>query len=293
MSKILVLGGTRFFGKRLVEHLIREREDVTILTRGNQADPFGDAVTRLQADRTDPAAIRNALGERTFDIVYDNIMFTPQEAEEAVALFAGRTNKFIVTSTLAVYPFGDSPRVEGDFDPYSYALPESYPPKVDYGHGKQLVEAVLFQKAPFAVAAVRFPIVLGHDDYTRRLHFHIEHVQQHLPLGIPYPEALLSFIRSDEAASFLAWLGRSELEGPVNASSYGEISTGEIVSLISQVTGKQALLLPETAKEHRSPFALPGSWYMDASKADNAGFDFLHLRDWLPKLIQEIAATAT
>lgn len=291
MSKVLVLGGTRFFGRRLVEQLIREGADVTILTRGNQADPFGDTVTRLQADRTDRAALRNALGETTYDVVYDNIMFTPQEAEEAVELFAGRTNKFIVTSTLAVYPFGDSPKTEGDFDPYTYNLPESYPPKVDYGLGKQLVEAVLFQKAPFAVAAVRFPIVLGLDDYTRRLHFHIEHVQQDLPLGIPHPEALLSFIRSDEAASFLAWLGRSSLEGPVNASSYGEISTGEIVSLISQATGKQAVLLPETDKEHRSPFALPGSWYMDASKAESAGFEFLQLRDWLPKLIQEIAST--
>jgi nucleoside-diphosphate-sugar epimerase len=290
MKKVLILGGTRFFGKKLVEQLIREQVDVTIVTRGNTSDSFGNSVKRLQADRTDQVALSNVLGSSTFDVVYDNICYTPQEAEDAVKLFTGRIGKYIVTSSLSVYPFGEPRKKESDFDPYIYPLPESYSMKVDYAEGKRLVEAVMFQKAPFPVAAVRFPIVLGHDDYTRRLHFHVKHVQEELPLGIPNLNARMSFIRSDEAASFLAWLGNSNLEGPVNACSNGELSPGQIISLITQATGIQANILSETEEVHMSPFGIPQSWYMDTTKAEAAGFSFQQLNDWLPNLIREIVA---
>lgn len=293
MKKALILGGTRFFGKKLVEQLIHDQVDLTIVTRGLTPDSFGSSVKRLQADRTDPAALRAILGTSEYDVVYDNICFTPQEAEEAVNLFARRTGRYIVTSSLSVYPFGEPGKKESDFDPYTYPIPEPYPANADYAEGKRLVEAVLLQKAPFPVAAVRFPIVLGHDDYTRRLHFHIEHVEQGLPVGIPNLNAQMSFINSDEAASFLAWLGRSNLEGPVNACSHGELSPGQIMTLISQAAGKEANILSETDNMHMSPFGVPQPWYMDTAKAEAAGFSFQQLRGWMPNLIREIAAGKT
>ncbi|WP_028612519.1 NAD-dependent epimerase/dehydratase family protein [Paenibacillus harenae] len=289
MTKALVLGGTRFFGKRLVERLIGEQADVTIVTRGNTPDSFGSSVRRLQADRTDPAALGSVLGSAEFDVVYDNICYTPQEAEEAVKLFTGRIGKYIVTSSLSVYPFGERRLQESDFDPYTYPIPGNRA-KADYAEGKRLVEAVIFQKAPFPAAAVRFPIVLGDDDYTRRLHFHVEHVRQGQPLGVPNPDAQMSFIHAGEAASFLAWLGRSPLEGPVNACSKGEVTPVQIIALIEQAAGRQANLLRETEAAHMSPFGIPEPWYMDTAKADAAGFPFQPLDEWLPKLIREIAA---
>jgi nucleoside-diphosphate-sugar epimerase len=288
MQKILVLGGTRFFGKKLVEQLIRDEEDVTIVTRGQASDPFGDTVKRLKADRTDRAALANVLGSSTYDVVYDNICYTPQEAVDAVELFAGRTGRYILTSTQSVYPSGEYRKSESDYNPYRYPLPEPNPLEVEYGEGKRLVEAVMFQKAPFPVAAVRIPIVLGHDDYTRRLHKHIESVQQGLPLGIPNPEAWMCFILSDEVASFLAWLRHSNLEGPVTACSQGDLSTGQILSLIKEAVGKQANILSET--EQKSPFGPAVSRYMDTTKAVQAGYTFQSLTDWMPKLIREIVA---
>lgn len=47
MKKILVFGGTRFFGKRLVESLLQAGHDVTIATRGLTVDPFGSTVKRV------------------------------------------------------------------------------------------------------------------------------------------------------------------------------------------------------------------------------------------------------
>ncbi|MCQ6557719.1 NAD-dependent epimerase/dehydratase family protein [Paenibacillus mendelii] len=289
MSKVLILGGTRFFGKKLVERLIRQQADITMITRGNTPDSFGNSVKRLQADRTELAALARAIGDDSYDVVYDNICYTPAEAADAVTLFAGKAGKYIVTSSLSVYPFGEPRKQEGDFDPYSCPIPQPYATQVEYAEGKRLVEAVLFQQASFPVVAVRFPIVMGHEDYTRRLHFHVEHVQSGKTVGMPNPDAMLSFIHADEAARFLAWLAHSRLEGPVNACSRGEISPGQIMALISEATGKPALIASESDESDRSPYGVPESWYMDTSFAESAGFTFDHWKDWLPQLIREMA----
>ncbi|MFE6799688.1 NAD-dependent epimerase/dehydratase family protein [Paenibacillus chitinolyticus] len=62
MQNVLILGGTRFFGKKLAANLLRGGADVTILTRGSIADSFGPGVKRLHADRTDAAALRGVIG---------------------------------------------------------------------------------------------------------------------------------------------------------------------------------------------------------------------------------------
>ncbi|NBD24070.1 NAD-dependent epimerase/dehydratase family protein [Paenibacillus glycinis] len=289
MRKIIVLGGTRFFGRKLVERLLAAGDEVAILTRGGLPNPFGDRVKHIQADRKDAAALREALGDEKYDVVYDNICYLPQEAEEAAELFAGRAGKYVVTSSLSVYPYGGAGKTEAMFDARGYKLPSPYPADIDYSEGKRLVEAVLLQKAPFPVAAARFPIVLGTEDYTRRLHFHVEHVLQGRPIGMPAPDAPMSFILADEAAEFLDWLGRSAAEGPYNACSRGEISPGGVVRLIEEATGKSANVVPEADGEDQSPFGIPAPWYMDTAKAQAEGFAFRELSDWLPRLIDRLA----
>ncbi|QHW31668.1 NAD-dependent epimerase/dehydratase family protein [Paenibacillus rhizovicinus] len=288
MRKIIVLGGTRFFGRKLVDRLLEAGDEVTIVTRGGLPNPFGDRVKHIQADRNDSAALQAAMGDEAYDVVYDNICYLPQEAEEAVKLFAGRCGKYVVTSTLSVYPFGGPRNTEAMFDARRYELPVSYPADINYGEGKRLVEAVLLQKAPFPVAAARFPIVLGTEDYTRRLHFHVEHIMRGQPIGIPVPDAPLSFILADEAAEFLDWLGRSSAEGSYNACSAGDITPGEIVKLIEQAAGKEAVVRHETDEADSSPFGVPGAWQMDTAKAEADGFVFRELNDWLPQLIGQL-----
>ena len=50
---ILVLGGTRYFGIHLVNDLLAMGHNVTIATRGQTPDTFGDQVTRIHVDRND------------------------------------------------------------------------------------------------------------------------------------------------------------------------------------------------------------------------------------------------
>ena len=43
-QKVLVMGGTQFMGRTMVDRLLKEGDDVTILNRGKTPSPFGESV---------------------------------------------------------------------------------------------------------------------------------------------------------------------------------------------------------------------------------------------------------
>lgn len=291
MKKVLVLGGTRFFGKKLVEALLKENHQVTIVTRGVSANPFGEKVEHLQVDRQDHVAFKAAVAGRTFDVVYDNICYSPNEAKAFCEIFNDSIGKLVFTSTLATYEADGKPHVEADFNPKNYEIVMGDTKDFTYGEGKRLAEAVFYKEATFPVVAVRFPIVMGEDDYTERLHFHVERIVNHEPIGFVNMEAEMSFIQATEAADFLAWVGLNDVEGPINATASGTISLKDLIELIEENTGEHAKITLLGTDDVRSPYAIPASWYMTTEKAKQAGYTFSELMDWLPSLVKAIVET--
>lgn len=286
---ILVLGGTRFFGKKLVELCIENGHDVTILTRGQSGNPFGTAVKQLIVDRDDHDALENALAHTTWDIVYDNICYSPNEAHTICELLKGKTKKLVFTSTLSTYEVDGKMKKEEDFDPYHYQILMGDREEFSYGEGKRQAEAVLFKEASFPVVAVRFPIVMGEHDYTCRLHFHVERILHDQPISLPNIDAQMSYITDEEAAEFLYFVGVTPIEGPYNATASGAISLKELLALIEEESGKRAKIsLVGGDEESQSPYGVPADWYMTNAKAEKAGFTFSQLRDWLPNLVKTL-----
>ncbi|MEW4282216.1 NAD-dependent epimerase/dehydratase family protein [Priestia koreensis] len=287
MKKVLVLGGTRFFGRRLVEKLLAHNYDVTVATRGKTKDAFGDRVHRVTVDRSNPQSMKDAFQDTKWDIVYDNINYNTHDAKSAIDVFEGNVGRYVFTSTLSVYDFGGDAKVEGDFDPSTYAY-DLNQDEFTYQEGKRQAEAIFEQTSAFSATYVRFPIVLGEDDYTKRLHFHVEHVLEGLPIGIPNQQASLSFITSQEAADFLFFAGHETFTGPVNACSNGAYSLDELITLIEEITGKQSRVVSSTEDQHMSPFGVPDNWTMNTQKAKDAGFTFLNLHEWMPALVKTL-----
>ncbi len=286
---ILVLGGTRFFGKKLVELCIENGHDVTILTRGQSGNPFGTAVKQLIVDRDDHDALENALAHTTWDIVYDNICYSPNEAHTICELLKGKTKKLVFTSTLSTYEVDGKMKKEEDFEPYHYQILMGDRDEFSYGEGKRQAEAVLFKEASFPVVAVRFPIVMGEHDYTRRLHFHVERILHDQPISLPNIDAQMSYITDEEAAEFLYFAGITPIEGPYNATASGAISLKELLALIEKESGKRAKIsLVGGDEESQSPYGVSADWYMTNAKAEKAGFTFSQLHDWLPKLVKTL-----
>lgn len=288
MNRVLLLGGTKFFGKKLVHLLLEKGIEVTIATRGQETDEFGNQVKRLIIDRESKSSMEEAFLNQSWDVVYDQSCYSPQEALDTVNALEGKTNRYIFTSTMAVYDFGLN-LIEEDFDPtdykFDYKSRSEYPGYYGYQEAKRASEAVLFAQAELEVVAVRFPIVISKDDYTERLKFHVNKVLQGEPIGVPNDKERFSFILANEAAEFLFGIGDSTFTGPINPGSTGSISIEEILAKIESITGKLASVEQQLTKENASPYAMPGTLEINTEKAKNLGFHFSDLNETMDELI--------
>lgn len=237
--KILVIGGTRYFGKHLVRELLDQGHEVTIATRGLTPDVFGNEVERIRFNRTDRESVRSELSGREFDVAYDNINYSPYDTESILECI--QTQRYIFTSSSAVYRGGRN-LSEKDFDPYHYLIRMGRRTDFDYGEGKRLCESVLFQNYKINACAVRFPIVIGKDDYTRRLYSYVEHIARGEKMNIDNADARFSMIESLQAGAFLAYLADRKDTGPMNAAARGHISVAQIVKRIEEILDRKAIL---------------------------------------------------
>src|SRR5689334_5623105 len=71
-QRVLILGGTQFIGRLMVNELLRAGHEVYILHRKSR-HPFSKRVHNLVADRNDTASLRKAVANMRFDAVYDNV----------------------------------------------------------------------------------------------------------------------------------------------------------------------------------------------------------------------------
>lgn len=286
MKSALILGGTQFVGKRLAQLLIDDGVEVTIATRGLTADTFGNQVSRLIIDREDADSLEKAFIDKKWDVVFDQTCYSSQEALDTLKSLTGKVQKYIFTSSQAVYDFGTN-HLEENFNPFDYhpviKSRRDYIGYVGYQEAKRAAEAILFQNADFPVVAVRFPIIIGKDDYTNRLQFHVEHVKAGKRLFIEHPNFRYSFIDSGEAASFLVNMAKSDYQGPVNPGSEEDISLGELIELIENQIGTVAQLGEDG---NPSPYNFPGPWSVNTSLVKSMGFTFASLDSLLKSLIR-------
>lgn len=103
MMRTLVLGGTGFISRHLVYELLRRGHQVSVLNRGQTPAELLPDVERLYADRTDPEAVKRALGSREFDAAFDLSAYTTQTLAPAVEALEGRVGRYVFCSTVGVY----------------------------------------------------------------------------------------------------------------------------------------------------------------------------------------------
>ncbi|MFG2718269.1 NAD-dependent epimerase/dehydratase family protein [Streptomyces sp. NPDC048416] len=296
MREVLVIGGNRYFGKRLVARLLAAGDRVTVLNRGSVPPPPGAA--RLIADRDDEAALAAAVGERTFDVVIDQVCYTPRQAAIARRVFAGRTVRYVMTSTVEVYEYEDRAEPVGE-DALDAAtvivtteLPWQEPEFVAeyYGEGKRQAEAVFAADPPFPYVAVRVAHVLGGaDDFTGRLAHYADRIRSGEPVAVAVPNRAATYIDVEEIAAFLFWVTHQDFTGPVNAASHGPLSTEDIVTEVAGALGgaQRPVRYQPVEVGAVSPFSFARAYAMDNSRAESLGFAFSHTKDWLTRAVTE------
>ncbi|MFH8627717.1 NAD-dependent epimerase/dehydratase family protein [Streptomyces vietnamensis] len=290
---ILVIGGNRYFGKRLIALLRESGHRITVLNRGSSAAPEG--IEQLVADRDDEAALESVLAGRYFDVVVDQVCYTPRQAEIARRVFGTRTRRYVMTSTVEVYEYEDSPVpvAETALDLATVTVDTGLPwedpefLEAHYGEGKRQAEAVFAADAPFAWTSVRVAHVLGGaDDFTGRLDHYARRIRAGEPIAVPVVNRPATYVYVEEVAAFLEWAVEADFTGPVNAHSHGPLTTADICAEIEKLVGGRTVFQGVEVGEV-SPFSFARSYGMDNSRAVSLGYSFGDSGEWLAKAVFE------
>ena len=97
---ILVMGGTRFVGKPLVERLLAAGHALTLFTRGNKPAPAG--VEHLVGDRSSAEDLQQLDGRR-FDVIVDSSGRTLDDSRAVIERTGAPSHRFVYVSSAGVY----------------------------------------------------------------------------------------------------------------------------------------------------------------------------------------------
>jgi len=101
--KVLFIGGTGVISGACSQRALEQGIDIWLLNRERSVRPVPAGAHVLRGDARDPAAVRAALGDRSFDAVVDWIAFTPAHVEADLDLFRGRTGQYLFISSASAY----------------------------------------------------------------------------------------------------------------------------------------------------------------------------------------------
>ena len=163
--KLLVIGGTRFFGRAATEHARARGHDVTVFHRG-ESEPDGlPGVEHLHGDRT---ASLDALAGRSWDAVLDTWAFVPREVRALADAVGDRVGHYTYVSSLSVHPDDMPPGATEDAPVHPPPYPDSEE-VTDETYGPLKVASELESRAAFPHALVIRPgYIVGPHDPTDR-----------------------------------------------------------------------------------------------------------------------------
>jgi len=237
--KLLVLGGTGFVGRAVVDEALARGTYVTVFNRGHRGT--SDGVTTLIGDRTAPDGLA-ALHTGTWDLVVDTWSGAPTAVRNVGTVLAGRTGHYTYISSRSVYTYppaahlaedgqlvDGSPDAEGTFD-------------VDYAAAKRGAEIAAEQAFDEKALLARAGLILGPHEDIGRLPYWLLRIARGGTVAAPGPRDLaLQYIDARDLAAFVLDAGAAGLTGPYNlVSPPGHTTMGELLDKCVRVTGSDA-----------------------------------------------------
>ncbi|MDX6629103.1 MAG: hypothetical protein QOH00_1349, partial [Gaiellales bacterium] len=263
--RILVLGGTRFVGRHLVDAARAGGHAVTVFNRGRTPLPWDD-VEHLAGDRE--TGDLDSLSGRDWDACLDVNGYLPQHVRASAALLRERVARYAFVSTASVYVLPGTPPI--DESGVLHAAPaheaDAVSPEL-YGPLKVACEEEVERAFPSRAVILRPGIVAGPYDPTNRFTWWVERVGRGGEVLAPGgPGSPVQLVDGRDLALFATGLLEGEATGIFNVC--GEPSTfGELLAACRAGTGSsaspawvsEALLLAEGVEPFDElPLWLPG-----------------------------------
>ena len=216
--RLLVIGGTMFLGRHLVDAALEAGHEVTLFNRGKTNPDLYPDVTKLRGDRRegDLAAIKD--GE--WDAAIDTCGYFPREIRAITEILKDRVDHYTFVSSISVYadfsqPTDEQSPVDTTDDPEAVEMTNE-----TYGPLKALCEQAAEDAMPGRVLVVRPGLIVGPFDVTDRYGYWPWRLAQGGEVLAPGPEDdVVQIIDGRDLAEWMVRVVDRQLTGVFNATS--------------------------------------------------------------------------
>jgi 2'-hydroxyisoflavone reductase len=219
--RILVLGGTLFLGRHVVDAACERGHELTLFNRGQTRPDLFPGVEKLRGDRDGDLT---ALAGRDFDAVVDTSGRVPRLVTETLAAL-GDVGHYTFVSTISVYADLSTPPTESS--PLAVLQEPTEVWEEAYGELKALCESAVRERFPDAFIP-RPGLIVGPWDPTGRFTYWPARLAAGGRVLAPLPrEADTQVIHARDLADWIVRAAEEELGGTYNA--VGPVTTRERV----------------------------------------------------------------
>ena len=239
--KVLVLGGSHFVGRAVVETALARGHEVTMVNRGLTGH-LVDGATLVRVDRTNHEEFSSALRNDSWDSVIDTWSGASVHATAAAMLLGPHTGHYGYVSSRSVYSWPIAigldelhPTVDGD--PHGAASD-------DYAVAKRGSELGVLSARPDALIA-RAGLILGPYEDIGRLPWWLLRMQRGGKVLAPGPSSRpLQYVDARDISEWMIACASQHIGGAFNTvSPVGHTTIGELLDVAREVTGSSAELV--------------------------------------------------
>jgi len=206
--RVLVLGGTKFVGRHVVEAALARGDELTLFNRGRTAPRLFDGIEQLRGDRGgDLDALRRG---GPWDVAIDISGYEPDQVAASSRALADRVEHLTFVSTISVYA-GQAAAVI-DEDAALDADGDGYGPRK--ARCEQAVHAALPERA----LVVRPGVIAGPHDPTNRFSWWVARLARGGRVLVPgAPDRVVQLIDARDLAAWILDMAQRRATGVFNA----------------------------------------------------------------------------
>ncbi|HEU4746612.1 MAG TPA: NAD-dependent epimerase/dehydratase family protein [Anaerolineales bacterium] len=238
--RILIIGGTRFLGRHLVEAALARSHEVTLFNRGKSNPDLFPQLETILGDREKDV---DKLKGRIWDAVIDVAGYFPRIVRLSAEVLEPNVSRYVFISSISVYDNFSKAGID-ESDPVGKIEDETVEEITGetYGPLKALCEKAVQELYGERALIVRPGLIAGPHDPTDRFTYWPVRVARGGDVLAPQkPEAAIQVIDVRDLSDFIIKLIQDNASGIYNATGPDyELTIGKLLDVSKQVTGSDA-----------------------------------------------------